>query len=137
MDDEAIAAAEKFMADYNGNIELSYRIRKKQDELYGPDGAVSKIGVIKGAYHPERGLFTFASNHLSSLGDARETLRHEILGYYGLDTFTSEDKQAVLHKILASKDDPSLARAWRTGTRATRRVWKLGSATGKPRRLNS
>jgi len=99
--EEAISAAEQFLAAYNGNIELNYRIRKKQDELYGP-GSIAKIGVIKGAYHPGRGLFTLTSDHLSSAADAHETLRHEILGHYGLDTFSPQDKQALLDKILAS-----------------------------------
>ncbi|RRW29656.1 hypothetical protein EGJ44_20225 [Ectopseudomonas oleovorans] len=109
--EQAISAAEQFLADYNGNIELSYRIRKKQDELYGP-GSIAKIGVIKGAYHPGRGLFTLASDHLSSAADAHETLRHEILGHYGLDTFSPQDKQALLEKILASKEEPSLKPIW-------------------------
>ena len=109
--EQAIAAAEQFLADYNGNIELNYRIRKKQDDLYGP-GSIAKIGVVKGAYHPGRGLFTLAADHLSSAADAYETLRHEILGYYGLDTFSPKDKQALLDKILASKEDPSLKLIW-------------------------
>jgi len=109
--EQAIAAAEQFLSDYNGNIELNYRIRKKQDELYGP-GSIAKIGVIKGAYHPGRGLFTLAADHLSSAADAYETLRHEILGHYGLDTFSPQDKQALLDKILASKEDPSLKLIW-------------------------
>lgn len=109
--EQAIAAAEQFLSDYNGNIELNYRIRKKQDELYGP-GSIAKIGVVKGAYHPGRGLFTLASDHLSSAADAYETLRHEILGHYGLDTFSPQDKQALLDKILASKEEPSLKLIW-------------------------
>lgn len=110
--EEAISAAEQFLADYNGNIELSYRIRKTQYELYGPAGAVSEIGVVKGAYHPGRGIFTLTADHLSSATDAVETLRHEVLGHYGLDTFSPADKQAVLDKILASKDEPSLKPVW-------------------------
>lgn len=109
--EEAISAAEQFLADYNGNIELSYRIRKKQDELYGP-GSIAKIGVIKGAYHPGRGLFTLAADHLSDSADVRETLRHEILGHYGLDTFRPSDKQAFLEKIIESRGEPSLKAAW-------------------------
>lgn len=109
--DEAIAAAERFLADYNGHIELSYRIRKTQDELYGP-GSIAKIGVVKGAYHPGRGLFTLTADHLSSVADTVETLRHELLGHYGLDTFAPADKQALLDKILASKDDPTLKVVW-------------------------
>ncbi|MBX9912399.1 MAG: hypothetical protein K2Y25_00735 [Pseudomonadaceae bacterium] len=109
---EATAAADQFLADYNGNIELTYRIRKTQDELYGPAGSVEKIGIVKGAYHPGRGLFTLTADHLSSAVDAHETLRHEILGHFGLDTFKPADKQAFLDKILASKDEPSLKAVW-------------------------
>lgn len=109
---EAEAAAQAFLADYNGNIPLTYRIRKTQRELYGPQGDVDQLGIVKGAYHPGRGLFTLAADHLSDTADVRETLRHEILGHYGLDTFKPADKQALLEKILASKAEPSLKSAW-------------------------
>ncbi|WP_025820689.1 hypothetical protein [Shewanella marina] len=72
--------AQAFMASYNGHIPLDIRIAATQEELYGPENTAERIGRIKGAYHPERGLFTLAASHLSGRADARETLRHEILG---------------------------------------------------------
>jgi hypothetical protein len=78
--------------------------QKTQHEVYDPAGSVAKIGAVKGAYHAERGLFTLTADHLSDTADARETLRHEVLGHYGLDTFRPADKQAFLDKILASKN---------------------------------
>ncbi|MFC2974680.1 PLxRFG domain-containing protein [Azotobacter bryophylli] len=109
---QAEQAAREFFAAYNGNIQLTPWIRKTQYELYGPKGTIDQIGIVKGAYHPGRGVFTLAADHLSSMGDVRETLRHEILGHYGLDTFKPEDKQALLEKILASKKVPSLEPIW-------------------------
>lgn len=109
---QAKVATKRFLASYNGNIQVTPWIRKTQHELYGPAGAVERIGVVKGAYHPERGVFTLASDHLSSVGDAIATLRHEILGHYGLDTFKPADKQAFLEKILASRNEPSLKPLW-------------------------
>ncbi|TWH63811.1 hypothetical protein LX59_03062 [Azomonas agilis] len=114
--EQAEAAAREWLADYHGNIPLDMRIRRTQYELYGPKGTAEHIGIVKGAYHSatasRRGIFTLASDNLSSVGDARETLRHEILGHYGLDTFRPEAKKALLEKILASKNEPSLSEIW-------------------------
>lgn len=40
------------------------------------------------------------------------TLRHEVLGHYGLDTFTPENKQALLQKLSDAKSEKWLAPAW-------------------------
>ncbi|WP_421304694.1 LPD38 domain-containing protein [Aeromonas veronii] len=40
------------------------------------------------------------------------TLRHEVLGHYGLDTFTPENKRALLQKLSDAKSEKWLAPAW-------------------------
>lgn len=109
---EAEAVWQQFLADYNGNIPLTPLIRKTQFELYGPKGTIDRIGVVKGAYHPGRGVFTLAADHLSDTADARETIRHEILGHFGLDAFKAADKEAFLQRILDSRNEPSLKSTW-------------------------
>ncbi|WP_421215966.1 LPD38 domain-containing protein [Aeromonas enteropelogenes] len=40
------------------------------------------------------------------------TLRHEVLGHYGLDTFTSADKLALLQKLIDAKNEKWIAPVW-------------------------
>lgn len=120
--EQAQAIVEKFEAEYNGHVQLSYRVAATQKEVYGDardeDG---KPVIIKGAYHPtgrrrregnpieraidsrareQRGLVARSPNavqgprgrvvlvaeNLASEADLLETLRHEVLGHFGLNT---------------------------------------------------
>ena len=40
------------------------------------------------------------------------TLRHEVLGHYGLDTFTPSDKEALLQKLIDAKQEKWIAPVW-------------------------
>ncbi len=44
--------------------------------------------------------------------DARRTLRHEILGHFGLNTFTPADKRQILDTIMAAQGEGALAPFW-------------------------
>ena len=110
--EEVQNVANEFMASYNGNIPLRIVVKQNQEEHYGPDGSVEKIGPVKGSYHPKSGVLALTVAHWSSRKDGRNTLRHEVLGHFGLNTFKPEDKRALLDKILASKNQPRLAPVW-------------------------
>ena len=110
--EQAQKVVDDFKAEYNGNIPLDFRVVEKQEELYGPANTVEKVGLIKGSYHPKSGIFGIASSNMQDRSDARETLRHEILGHFGLNTFKPKDKKAILQKIINSKNDSSLKEAW-------------------------
>jgi hypothetical protein len=107
---QAQQIADDFLAEYNGHIPLDIRVVEDQTEAYGPAGRVGRIGRIKGAYHPASGAAVLVAGNVSSAKDAQTTLRHEILGHYGLNTFTPEDKRAILDAIKASK--ASLKDTW-------------------------
>lgn len=124
--------AQDWLAEYNGNIQLDLRVKDTQKELYGPDATTEKHGVIKGAYQPvTRGVFAASvvargnragSDLRGRLGvvaaahadaaDVVRTLRHEVLGHYGLNTFAPADKRAILDAISASKSFPGLRAVW-------------------------
>jgi hypothetical protein len=74
-------------------------------ETYEKSGTVDKIGVINGAYHAKSGVVVLVAATFHNPSEARETLRHEILGHYGLNTFQPVDKQALLEKTIASKNE--------------------------------
>lgn len=127
-----LAEVERIAADYlaslGGNIQLDFRISQTQEELYGPlreDTAGQPI-YIKGAYHPAtegrrsaalseslpKGLVTLVADNLTDAEDVVATLRHEILGHFGLNTFPPEIKRQVLDAIQKSKTIPGMRSLW-------------------------
>lgn len=120
--------AEAFKQAYKGNIPLDFRIEQTQEAVYGPlqyDEAGEPY-IVKGAYHPTGGkrrdssvsdvlspgrMVLIAENHRDE-ADLLETLRHEILGHFGLNTFTPQVKRQVLDAILASKKVPGMRSIW-------------------------
>ncbi len=109
---EAQNIVNEFQQEYNGNIPLKFRVVEKQEHLYGPENTIEKIGLIKGSYHPKSGIFGITSSNMQNRADGQATLRHEILGHYGLNTFKAEDKKAILQRIINSKKHSSLKVAW-------------------------
>lgn len=134
---EASKVVDDFLRDYNGNIPLEPFIREKASEIYrnvADDSDTAR--TTKGAYHPSADLFTVVAGNargtvsgspalrlqkgrlresveLGAKADLLKTLRHELLGHYGLDTFAPEDKRALLQKLIAAQKEPWLAPAWR------------------------
>ncbi|MCR3957505.1 hypothetical protein NUK42_01915 [Aeromonas veronii] len=45
--------------------------------------------------------------------DLITTLRHELLGHYGADTFTPENKQRLLQKLIDAKNEKWIAPVWK------------------------
>ncbi len=110
--DQVQKVVDGFLKEYNGNIPLKFRIEKTQEELYGPEATVKNIGRIYGAYHPKEQQFVLAAANLRDKVDVRKTLRHEIIGHYGLNTLLPKDKELLLEKITSSRNEPSLKSAW-------------------------
>ncbi len=110
--DQVQKVVDGFLKEYNGNIPLKFRIEKTQEELYGPEATIKNIGRIYGAYHPKEQQFVLAAANLQDDGAIRKTLRHEIIGHYGLNVLEPKDKALLLEKITASRSVPSLKSAW-------------------------
>lgn len=106
------AVADKFLYDYNGNIPLTFRVVNKQEDAYGYAGRPEKIGVVEGVYHAGSGTVVLAAVNIYDEGQALTTIRHEVLGHYGLNTFDGVDKKALLKKIIESRDSPLLHGVW-------------------------
>jgi len=103
--DEAERITAKFARDYPGALELAYLFRPTTHELYGPD---YDPGKIKGAYSPSglthngqyyRGRVDIPLDHITDADDMLVTLRHEVLGHHGVNTFTSAEKRTLLEAI--------------------------------------
>lgn len=102
-----------FQRRYRGNIPLQVRVGATVNDLYGLGAdQLESLRSFKGAYHPRRGIVALAADRLSSRAEVESTLRHEVLGHYGLNTLAPADKQAILEAILSSRNEPSLAQMW-------------------------
>lgn len=95
--------------------QLSYAVRNTVAELYGSDAAKGLDGV-RGGYttgpdiHP--GRCDIVCSMAADADDLMTTLRHEVIGHFGLNTFTSDDKRALLKSISATRGELSMRRLW-------------------------
>lgn len=102
--DDADKIVNEFLSKLGNNVPLDILIADKQEDIYGERATKENVGTIKGAYHAKKRAFVFIRSNMRSVSDGIQTLRHEILGHYGLNTFKPEDKRAILEKIIAEKD---------------------------------
>ncbi len=102
---------------------IKFKIRATQEELYGSNATRANIGTVFGAYVPAteadrrvspvyRGRCDLAYSVLGGDEDLRKTLRHEIIGHYGLNTLSADDKRGVLESIALSKGRDGIAQKW-------------------------
>lgn len=72
----------------------------------------SEWALTRGAYHAESETVFLGADMLESPADALETLRHEVVGHYGLDALGQDAKDEILGKIVESKDAPGMRDLW-------------------------
>lgn len=61
-----------------------------------------------------RGLVRLNAAAFKTKAEAETTLRHEILGHYGLNTFSHADKLAILDAVSKTENNPDYAGLWET-----------------------
>ncbi|HDS1573321.1 TPA: DUF1738 domain-containing protein [Stenotrophomonas maltophilia] len=117
---EAQAVTLAFVRDYPGALELAYRFRENTGELYGPRAAEVPAD-LKGGYVPKetihngrayRGRVDVPLANMDDAADLVLTLRHEVLGHYGANTFKPAEKRALLDGLIAAREEPSLKPRW-------------------------
>ena len=117
---EAQEVTRAFVRDYPGALELAYKFRDSTAELYGPraselpedmkGGYVSKRTEHNGRMY--RGQVHVPLGNVNDAGDLLVTLRHEVLGHYGANTFAPAEKRALLDGLIAGRDEPTLKPSW-------------------------
>lgn len=110
--DQASEIVEDFLSSYNGNIPVTAVVRYQQEEIYGPQNTPAAVGTIAGAYHPARRVIALVAANLRDANDARRAVRHELLGHYGLNTFTPDQKLELLDQIVDTRKEPTLSSIW-------------------------
>jgi len=117
---EAQWVTRAFVRDYPGALELAYKFREDAAELYG-ERAAEVPADMKGGYVPKetmhagrayRGRVDVPLQNVESAGDLLMTLRHEVLGHYGANTFAPGEKRALLDGLAAARNEPTLKPLW-------------------------
>lgn len=110
--EEAKALVTEFCATYPIAAGISYKLRETQEELYGPQATKTAVGKILGAFRPGRGQADFATSNFCDADEFKGTLRHEVLGHFGINTFNSAEKRAILDGIIAAREQPGISVLW-------------------------
>lgn len=109
----------KFLGDYPGAFALAYKFRDTIADLYGANTAIPH--TAKGTYlsqhtpHAGRmylGQVDIALCNIKDAEDMLETLRHEVFGHYGINTFRLEERRALLDALIAARDEPGIRDVW-------------------------
>ncbi|EJU9617961.1 TPA: zincin-like metallopeptidase domain-containing protein [Pseudomonas aeruginosa] len=120
--EEAQGVTRLFIRDYPGAVELAYKFREDTQGLYG-DLAGAVPASMKGGYVPRptehsgrtyRGRIDVPLENMTDARDLLLTLRHEVLGHYGANTFAPAEKRAFLDGLVAAREEPSLKPLWDT-----------------------
>ncbi|MDR2207463.1 MAG: hypothetical protein LBE22_00590 [Azoarcus sp.] len=99
---------------------LYYKIGEKPQDIYPDyDGDLSNLKATISpkpfvsrdgrAFH---GQVNLIAGNTNDIHDANESLRHEILGHYGINTFTTQEKDALLDALIAARQQRGLLGLW-------------------------
>jgi antirestriction protein ArdC len=113
----------EFCKTYPVAYAIKFKIRATQEELYGPNATRANIGTVFGAYVPAtaadrgvspvyRGRCDLAYSVLGGAENLSKTLRHEIIGHFGLNTFSADDKRGILESISLSQNQDGISQKW-------------------------
>jgi len=103
----------EFCSIYPIAAQIAYRIRNTQEELYGQENTKDNVGTILGGFYPEQRQADFVASNFRDTDEFKGTLRHEVLGHFGINTFTADEKAGVLTAIVEARDQPVLRGLWR------------------------
>lgn len=110
--DDAKALVIEFCATYPVASTISYKLRATQEELYGPQATGEAVGGILGSFRPGSRQADFATSNFRNEDEFKETLRHEVLGHFGINTFNPAEKRAVLDGIIESRNESGMSELW-------------------------
>jgi putative DNA primase/helicase len=110
--ERAHALVIEFCAAYPVASTLGYQIRETQEELYGQQVTQEAAGTMLGSFHPRERIVAFAVANFGSDDEFKRSLRHEILGHFGINTFNPGEKRALLDAIMTARSVPSVVPLW-------------------------
>lgn len=119
--DDAQVAIDSIKSGIPEDTDLVFRI---VDTLPEPvRGSIGEGGRAKGYLLPRAqdrdapNVVVIDRSAHDSVRDAEDTLRHEVLGHYGLNLFSPADKRQILERVLASQKMPTMFRVFSAARR--------------------
>lgn len=110
--DDAKAVVIEFCATYPVAAKVSYKLRETQEELYGSQATREAVGGILGSFRPGSRQADFPTSNFRDAEEFKGTLRHEILGHFGINTFNPAEKRAVLDGIIEARNESGMSDLW-------------------------
>lgn len=105
--DDCKTVIESFLNDYPLIDKLHFKVRNTDVDLYGRPVPL-KAGYLPYTRPTDEGFLgridIVAERH-TDVEDLYKSLNHEILGHYGLNTFSPKEKKLLLDSIIRSKDN--------------------------------
>jgi len=110
-----------FCKTYPSAYALEYKVRENQESLYGSAATPAAVGKIKGGFSPahfsrdgefHRGRCDIPSANLRDDEDLKRTLRHEVIGHFGINTFAADEKKLILSAIIDARNQPGIKQIW-------------------------
>ncbi|MCB2261692.1 MAG: hypothetical protein LGR52_01935 [Candidatus Thiosymbion ectosymbiont of Robbea hypermnestra] len=102
----------EFCAVYPGACQIRYKVRATQEEAFHKAATIERLGRILGAYLPASRIAAFATSNIHNENEFRRVARHEVLGHFGINTFTSKDKKKFLAALSEARSQPRLSALW-------------------------
>lgn len=106
-----------FTQDYPGALELGFKFRDTPVDLYGDRGV--NLPMMAGYRSKSqansqglKGTIDVALNNVPNEEEFIKSLRHEVLGHYGINSFAPEDKKLLLEGIIEAKNDLPFKNLW-------------------------
>jgi hypothetical protein len=118
--DQAQSATKDFLRHYPGALGLAYYFRRNVGELYGTKADGVPVDV-KGGFLQVRtevngkwrhGRVDVPLDNMEDQDDLMKSLRHEVLGHYGLNTLSPKDKRALMDALIVARNSPGLKGLW-------------------------
>ena len=106
-----VELAHEFRGQYSGTKHLHFVVEDQPHKVYGEAGK-NALKDIKGAYHAQKGIITLFSDNAKNEQDFIQTMRHEALGHYALNTLQPQEKAALLQSISSSRQNPEMIHEW-------------------------
>lgn len=110
---EAQALVLEFVRIYPGALAVPFKIRETVTELYGENAKQLPL-TMKGGYMSKKpylamgkirhGRVDVVLENTEDGADFMDTLKHEVLRHFGINTFSFEDKELLLSALIKAKD---------------------------------
>ncbi len=110
--EQAQGLISEFCRIYSVALQLRYKIRATQEEAIHETATIERAGRIFGAYFPVGRYAAFAVSNFRDAMAFTRTLRHEIIGHFGLNTFRPSEKRALIGAISTTRHQSTLSEWW-------------------------